>query len=97
MAAVEYLEAPTCTDAGMAFIGARCTRIREAAGFDSQLALAQKMGRSSTTILRWENESRNPGADDLYELAETLGVSCEEFAKDVDAPIRWKRKPKSAE
>lgn len=68
--------------------GDRLKFVRIAAGL-SQAALGVAAGYGQAAISHWEVGARVPGADELYALADALGVSCEVFRQPVDAEIRW--------
>ncbi|WP_406157009.1 helix-turn-helix domain-containing protein [Streptomyces canus] len=59
-------------------VGARIRAARTYAGL-TQLELGNRVGRDHRTIHRWEYGQRVPSLDDLLLLADTLGVSPQEF------------------
>ncbi len=59
----------------METFGVRLRRLRYAAGFETQCALAHAIGVSSPAICLWETDRRMPSHQHLVRIAETLGVS----------------------
>jgi transcriptional regulator with XRE-family HTH domain len=75
--------------------GIRLKEIRDARGV-SQKELADTTGISQQAISAWESQKRSgPGPEELFKLADALGVDCSAF-RDEDPPAPKKpRKPKA--
>jgi DNA-binding XRE family transcriptional regulator len=71
-----------------AWNGDRLKQIRLVAGL-SQSALAAAAGVGQGAVSHWEVGVRVPGAEELYRLADALGVSCESFREPEGGKIRW--------
>jgi transcriptional regulator with XRE-family HTH domain len=65
--------------------GANVRRLRKAAGFESQEALARALDVSVFTISRYERGETKPDINGLYELAAVLGVQASELLPEVAA------------
>lgn len=66
-------------------LGMNIRMLRERAGFETQVALAAKMGIKSQTISDWENDRRKGlDMDSLLKLAVALHVSIDEVVRNVD-------------
>ncbi|MGE0604747.1 MAG: helix-turn-helix domain-containing protein, partial [Xanthobacteraceae bacterium] len=65
------------------FIKSRLRELREARGLKTQLALADLIGKTSSAISRWEDDSSNasPESDTLIQLAEALNVRVNYFLR----------------
>lgn len=60
---------------------------REAAGL-KQAELAEKIGISTVTLSRYENDGREPRATDLLKMAELFGCSVDELlGKNPTQPL----------
>lgn len=59
--------------------GANLRRLRKAAGFESQEALARALDVSVFRISRYERGETKPDIDGLYRLAAVLGVQASEL------------------
>lgn len=68
----------------MAF-GDRLKLIRKTKGL-TQEQLEQSSGISQSTLSSWENGVNDPSWSQVVKLAETLGVSCQEFQDRKTAP-----------
>lgn len=64
--------------------GANLKRLRQAAGFGSQEALARALDVSVFTISRYERGETKPDIDGLYALAELLGVEASVLLPDAE-------------
>lgn len=49
----------------------------------SQKKLGEMLGRSRTTIVRWEAWERMPDADELSEISEKTGIPARELRPDL--------------
>lgn len=78
--------------------GERLKEIRLETGL-SQNALGVKAGVGQGAVSHWEVGARVPGAEELYALADALGVPCDEFRRTIGDPIKWLpgRKPKKSD
>ena len=65
--------------------GRNLRRLRKAAGFDSQEALARALGVSVFTISRYERGETKPDINGLYALAAVLGVEASELLPSSEA------------
>jgi transcriptional regulator with XRE-family HTH domain len=65
--------------------GANLRRLRKAAGFESQEALARALDISVFTISRYERGETKPDINGLYALAGVLGVQASELLPEVQA------------
>lgn len=82
------LDYPISGILAVAWNGERLKQIRKAAGLDqTELGAAADCGQSSISL--WERGDRIPGAEELYRLADALGVSCEAFRETPGGKIRW--------
>jgi transcriptional regulator with XRE-family HTH domain len=59
--------------------GETVRELRKAAGYESQEALARRLGVSLFTVSRWERDENRPDFDGLYRLADALGVTVAEL------------------
>lgn len=65
--------------------GANLRRLRKAAGFESQEALARALDISVFTISRYERGETKPDINGLYSLASVLGVQASELLPTAEA------------
>lgn len=65
--------------------GANLRRLRKAAGFDSQEALARAVDVSVFTISRYERGETKPDINGLYALAAILGVQASDLLPEEQA------------
>lgn len=63
------------------FVPARLTEAREARRINTREALARALGKSASTIQRWEEGDASPEPDSLMQLSSCLGVRPEFFLR----------------
>ncbi|MBI1360264.1 MAG: helix-turn-helix domain-containing protein [Alphaproteobacteria bacterium] len=72
------------------FVPGRLVLAREAQGYVTREALARRVGKSASTVQRWEDGSATPEPDALRSLAEALNVRPEHFLRPLlqsDRPV----------
>lgn len=69
------------------FVPAKLVEAREARGIITREAMARRIGKSASTVQRWEEGDSSPEPEALRLLAEALNVRAEHFVRDsIDEP-----------
>ena len=75
-----------------AVLASNLQRVRQSQD-KSREQVAAALGVSEHTYRKWEQDQREPSFDQLSQLAEYFGVSCEEFRQPVTEPRKPGRPP----
>jgi transcriptional regulator with XRE-family HTH domain len=75
-----------------AWNGERLRELRERMQL-SQAGLAAAANVGQNSISQWERNDRVPGVEEVFRLADALGVDCNAFRQEVgEEPIKRRRK-----